>query len=83
MKGYEVVKTFADKGVSGSLTERPGMKELLAFVRKHRKETPRVLIDDISRLARGLEAHLALRTAISNAGGILESPSINSLPEVI
>lgn len=76
MKGYEVVKTFADKGVSGSLTERPGMKELLAFVRKHRKETPRVLIDDISRLARGLEAHLALRTAISNAGGILESPSI-------
>ena len=76
MKGYTVVKTFADKAVSGSLVERPAMKELLAFLRKHRKENVRVLIDDISRLARGLEAHLALRAEIAKAGGVLESPSI-------
>ncbi len=76
MKGYTVVKTFADKAVSGSLVERPAMKELLAFLRKHRKENIRVLIDDISRLARGLEAHLALRAEIAKAGGVLESPSI-------
>lgn len=76
IKGYEVVKTFADKAISGSLVERPAIQELLAYLRHHRKENIRVLIDDISRLARGLEAHLALRAAISQAGGVLESPSI-------
>ena len=75
-RGYAVLKTFEDKAVSGSLIDRPGMKAMLAFIRKHRHEGVRVLIDDISRLARGLEAHLALRTAISKAGGVLESPSI-------
>jgi len=76
MKGYEIVKTFEDKAVSGSLIDRPGMKQCLAFIRKHKGAQVRVIIDDISRLARGLEAHLALRTAISDAGGVLESPSI-------
>lgn len=76
MRGYHVSKTFEDKAVSGSLIERPGMQALLAFLRQHRKENIRVLIDDISRLARGLEAHLALRAAIAECGGLLESPSI-------
>ena len=76
MKGYEVIKTFEDKAVSGSLVDRPGMKALLGYLRQHRKENIHVLIDDISRLARGLEAHLSLRAAIANAGGVLESPSI-------
>ncbi|SFF97046.1 Resolvase, N terminal domain [Novosphingobium sp. CF614] len=76
MKGYTVVRTFEDKAVSGSLVERPGMKMLLAYLHQHRKENIRVLIDDISRLARGLEAHLTLRAAIAKAGGVLESPSI-------
>ncbi len=75
-RGYTVVKTFTDKAVSGSLIDRPAMKELLGFLRKHRKDNVRVIIDDISRLARGLESHLALRAAISSAGGVLESPSI-------
>lgn len=34
------------------------------------------IIDDISRLARGLDAHLQLRSAIAKAGATLESPSI-------
>ncbi|MEM8570361.1 MAG: recombinase family protein [Pseudomonadota bacterium] len=76
IKGYRVVRSFEDKAVSGSVIERPGMQDLLAYVRKHRKDNIRVLIDDISRLARGLEAHLALRAAIADAGGVLESPSI-------
>ena len=73
-KGYTVVKTFSDKAVSGSLVERPEMKELIGYVRKHQKENIRVLIDDISRLARGVLTHFALRAAISKAGGVLESP---------
>ena len=74
-KGYEVVGTFSDD-MSGSLATRPGMQAMLAFLRKRRKFGTVVVIDDISRLARGIEAHLKLRAALSEAGGKLESPSI-------
>jgi site-specific DNA recombinase len=74
-KSYNVVEVFKDDA-SGSLISRPGMRAMLAFMAKRRSENIVVIIDDISRLARGLEAHLQLRTAISAAGGRLESPSI-------
>lgn len=75
-KGLSVVETFTDD-MSGSLTTRPGMKAMLAFLKKSRKkEATTVIIDDISRLARGIEAHLQLRAAIGEAGGILKSPTI-------
>lgn len=76
-KGYEVVEVFRDEGISGSLINRPSMQEMLKFLKAHKKKQEHlVLIDDISRLARGLEAHIQLRTAIGDAGGKLESPSI-------
>ena len=75
MRGYEVVEVFTDD-LSGSLINRPGMKTMLAFLRRHRKNPHVVLIDDISRLARGVLAHWELRAAIDAAGGILESPSL-------
>jgi site-specific DNA recombinase len=74
-RGHDVVKVFKDDA-SGGLIDRPGMKAMLAFLKAQRKETHVVIIDDISRLARGLEAHLKLRAAIAHAGGLLESPSI-------
>ena len=74
-KELSVVEVFRDD-MSGSVSSRPGMMAMLAFLKKHRNDPHVVIIDDISRLARGLEAHLQLRTAISNAGGILQSPSI-------
>ncbi len=74
-RGHEVTKVFKDD-TSGSLIERPGMKAMLAFLKTNRKQGLVVIIDDISRLARGLEAHLQLRADIARAGGILESPSI-------
>ena len=58
-KGYEVVGTFSDD-MSGSLATRPGMHAMLAFLRKRRKFGTVVIIDDISRLARGIEARLKL-----------------------
>ncbi len=77
LKGYEVVEVFRDEGASGSMIQRPGMLSMLAFLKQHRRSrTHAVLIDDISRLARGLDAHIQLRTAISSVGGKLESPSI-------
>ncbi|MFA5949224.1 MAG: recombinase family protein [Hyphomicrobium sp.] len=76
-KGYEVVNVFRDEGTSGSVIDRSGMLCMLAFLKQHRRTTTHiVIIDAISRLARGLEAHIQLRTAISAAGGKLESPSI-------
>jgi site-specific DNA recombinase len=58
------VETFEDSK-SGALIERPGMKAMLSYLRKHRKAGVTVIIDDISRLARGMLAHLDLRDAIS------------------
>lgn len=74
-KGYEVVQTFNDD-LSGAMITRPGMKAMLSFLRKNKSNPHVVIIDDISRLARNIEAHLQLRDAISQAGGILESPTI-------
>lgn len=59
------------------MINRPSMQAMLSFLKKYKKKEPHVvIIDDISRLARGLEAHIQLRTAIGDAGGKLESPSI-------
>jgi site-specific DNA recombinase len=73
-----VVQIFHDD-MTGSLTTRPGMQAMLAYLRKHSKngrDLIVVIIDDISRLARGIDAHLKLRPAIGSAGGILKSPTI-------
>ena len=75
-KSYEVCEVFRDEGASGGVIDRPGMQAMLTFLRRRKADQYIVLIDDISRLARGLEAHIQLRTAIDAAGGKLESPSI-------
>ena len=74
-KGYVVVEVYKDD-ISGGSTERPAMAAMLGYLRKRRTSNIVVIIDDISRLARGLAAHLELRASISRAGGVLESPSI-------
>lgn len=71
----KVVNVFEDSK-SGSLIDRPGMQAMLKYLRKHRKENITVLIDDISRLARGINAHTQLRAAIAKTGAELASPSI-------
>ncbi len=76
-KNYEIAEVFRDEGVSGGLIDRPGMQAMLSYLRKESKGgAVVVLIDDISRLARDIKAHLDLRSAIGDAGGKLESPSI-------
>ena len=75
-KDYEVVNVFQDEGVSGGLVDRPGIKEMLGWLRKNRAVEPIVLIDDISRLARDTDVHRKLRNALGSVGALLESPSI-------
>ncbi len=77
MKGYRIDKVFSDKAVSGLIVDRPGIQDMLRYIHKNRSDGDYVvLIDDISRIARDVEAHLNLRRAIDNAGAKLESPSI-------
>ena len=77
-KGYQIVEVFRDEGVSGGLITRPGMQAMLKYLDENTtKSDPYVvIIDDISRLARDLGAHIQLRAEISHAGGLLESPSV-------
>ena len=72
-KGYEVIGVFQDD-ITGKIAKRPAMLEMLSYLRKYRFEQCVVIIDDISRLARGLEAHLELRSLILKAGGSLNLP---------
>ena len=74
-RGYEVVAMFTDD-MTGSKARRPGMDAMLSFLKQHKTNPHIVLIDDISRLARGLKAHIELRDELAQAGGILESPSV-------
>ena len=74
-RGYEVLEVFTDD-ITGGIVGRPGMDAMLAFLEENRSERCVVVIDDISRLARGLEAHLKLRSDIGAVGAKLESPSI-------
>ncbi|UWS81310.1 recombinase family protein [Phaeobacter sp. G2] len=51
--GYEVVKEYADAGLSGALRDRPGFQELLAAV--HARSFDIVLFEHVDRLGRDLE----------------------------
>lgn len=75
-KGYEVVETFYEKAVSGGMLNRPSFNAMLAFVQGKSPEGIVVIIDDISRFARDIESHWALRRTLKDTGGKLESPSI-------
>ncbi len=72
---YDVVEVFSDD-MSGKFERRPAMDRMLAFLRLHKQGSVVVIIDDISRFARNVQAHIKLRETLADAGGILESPSI-------
>lgn len=74
-RGMSVARVFVDD-ISGKHADRPGMRDLLIFLHDAPDRTYAVVIDDLSRLARDIEAYRALRRAIQEAGGVLMSPSI-------
>ncbi len=76
-KGYTVVKTVVDRAISGGVLDRPGIKELIQFL-KREKHADRyvVLFDDISRLARDIRTHLDLRDAIFATGAQMDCPTL-------
>lgn len=75
MKGYEVVDVFRDD-VSGGHASRPAMMAMMKFLKAHRKDGYVCIIDDISRFSRDIRGHWDLRDLLREAGGKLESPTI-------
>lgn len=73
-RGLEVAEIFTDV-ISGRFAERPGMNALLAHLRQARAEEYVVVVDDISRFARDVSTHLALREKIVSHGAKIESPN--------
>ena len=73
-RGYDVVEIFHDN-MSGGAAERPAMSALLSFVTKRKGQTI-VLIDDINRFSRDVVVHWKLRDLLQEAGGKLESPTM-------
>jgi len=60
-KGYEVVKVFYDD-ITGKVADRLEFNEMLKWLRSRKKYTDHaVILDDISRFARGIQAHWDLR----------------------
>jgi DNA invertase Pin-like site-specific DNA recombinase len=52
-RGFEVVKTFTDHGISGTKSRRPGLDELLYSARRHEFDV--VLVWAADRLARSVK----------------------------
>ncbi len=71
---YEVVEVFKDV-ISGRFAERPGMNALLAYLKSVDASNYVVVVDDISRFARAVSTHAALRDKIIASGAKIESPN--------
>jgi len=76
-KGYEVVKVFHDKAISGALFERPAMKELISYLDNHIREACVIIFDDLARFARDVIVHFRLKTELEGRGATLECLNFN------
>jgi site-specific DNA recombinase len=61
---HEVNKIFRDEGVSGSIGDRPAVREMLEYLSKNPHTI--VVIDDIKRLARDVQVFLLLKESIQS-----------------
>ncbi len=77
-KGVDVERVFYDRAISGKLIDRPGIKELIQFLKRSKVPQDYVVVfDDISRLARDIRAYLDLRDAIFDTGAQMDSPNMD------
>ena len=61
--------------MSGGVADRPSFNAMLDFIKRQNGGVV-VVIDDISRFARDIESHWALRRTLKEMGGHLESPNL-------
>ena len=58
-RNYDLVKIYSDPGISGGLSQRPGLNELLQGAK--RKEFEKVIVAKLDRLARDLYVQLWIK----------------------
>jgi site-specific DNA recombinase len=73
--GYDVHAVFTDSMTGGDIN-RPGMVQMLRFLKKHRSAGYTTIIDSIDRFARDVRGHWDLRDLLREAGGRLVSPKM-------
>lgn len=56
-----VESVFQDGDISGSLFERPAMRQLLKYLDQHKGESYIVIFDDLKRFSRDVETHYRLK----------------------
>lgn len=74
-KGYFFEKTFLDEGVSGSILDRPAIREILQHIEKNPGKKYVVIFDAIDRIARDVQVHWAIKQAFESLGARVESPN--------
>src|SRR3989344_5055435 len=84
--GYEIVKVFSDEGISAkTIDDRPGLLDLIRFVKDRKSNIQAVFIYHSSRLSRNTMDFLTLRALLSKAGvdliSVNEPISVNSPEE--
>lgn len=66
---YEIVKVFADEGISAkTIADRPGLLDLIRFVKDRKNNIQAVFVYHSSRLSRNTMDFLTLRAMLSKAG---------------
>ncbi len=75
--GYAVETVFRDK-VTGSESQRPGLRSMIAFYREEQRRALRVVFDHLDRFTRNFYDHADLRREIAKLGATLETPRVCS-----
>jgi site-specific DNA recombinase len=74
-KKYSIENVFRDEGVTGSISDRPGIRSLIAFIDEHPLDNYVVIFDDLSRLARDVVVYTTLKQILIDRNCKLESPN--------
>ena len=71
-KNINIINSFKDGAVSGNTFERPGLHQMIDFIKKRKGETF-VIFDDVSRFSRNIEDYYFFKAKIRRYGGELLS----------
>ena len=68
IEGWDVDRTFPDRGKSAKTTIRPALQEMLRWISDHPGRIYAVLVYDFSRAARDVDGHLEIRATLKSQG---------------
>lgn len=71
-KGYAIVQVYRDLGQSGTKVERPGLNQMVEDVTLPGADIQRVLVTDLSRIARGVDVFAELSLKLQRCGVVIE-----------